>query len=514
VGFYFEPEYARAKRLGEAEPAATEAGDQYQVAALIYFLLTRAHYLNFHLDRVAAYRQIEIEPPRPFLECASPAWPTVEAVLARALSKQPEARYPSMGEFERALREAVSTAGARTAAPSFAAADPADGRQFVDFIVQRYGEPGAGILDRSPSPPSCSVNYGAAGIAYLFYRLACIRGSAELLARADLWAEWALAQSGKDGAFHSCDLHLTAEMVGPVSLYHTASGIHCVRGLIAQAMGNRDGLLRDAGTFAAASSAACESLDLTLGRSSSLIGCALLYETLPPEDQMARPVLSRLGDEVLAEICSKVASTLPLDECTSVRLLGMAHGWAGILYGILRWRWASGGDVPGWVRMRIEELGALGQPVGKGIAWRLRPGGAARAPSWAGWCRGSAGYVHLWSMAHRVFQDHRFLELAERAAWHIWESSGRTGPNLCCGLTGEAYALLHLFRKTGQKEWFTRASDLGRRALEAVNRGVLIPGSLYKGDIGVALLMADLAEPMGAAMPMFETEEWASVAGV
>jgi hypothetical protein len=32
--------------------------------------------------------------------------------------------------------------------------------------------------------------------------------------------------------------------------------------------------------------------------------------------------------------------------------------------------------------------------------------------------------------------------------------------------------------------------------------------SLYKGDVGVALLEADLAEPFLSAMPLFESEGW------
>ena len=35
------------------------------------------------------------------------------------------------------------------------------------------------------------------------------------------------------------------------------------------------------------------------------------------------------------------------------------------------------------------------------------------------------------------------------------------------------------------------------------------PDSLYKGDLGVALLETELAEPFLASMPMFEPERWA-----
>ena len=36
--------------------------------------------------------------------------------------------------------------------------------------------------------------------------------------------------------------------------------------------------------------------------------------------------------------------------------------------------------------------------------------------------------------------------------------------------------------------------------------------SLYKGAIGAAVLAAELREPAGASMPLFEAEGWASPA--
>jgi hypothetical protein len=38
--------------------------------------------------------------------------------------------------------------------------------------------------------------------------------------------------------------------------------------------------------------------------------------------------------------------------------------------------------------------------------------------------------------------------------------------------------------------------------------GPQIPFSLYKGDIGVAVLVAELERPESSAMPFFEDEAW------
>jgi len=84
--------------------------------------------------------------------------------------------------------------------------------------------------------------------------------------------------------------------------------------------------------------------------------------------------------------------------------------------------------------------------------------------------------------------------------------------NLCCGLTGRAYALLALYRESGDVEWRDRAFILAERAAGRRKKAGddIARQSLYKGDVGVALLAADLANPEGAVMPFFEAEGWPS----
>ncbi len=127
-----------------------------------------------------------------------------------------------------------------------------------------------------------------------------------------------------------------------------------------------------------------------------------------------------------------------------------------------------------------------------------------------GWCNGSAGFVFLWTLAHRELGDARWLALAAGAAMNAWEAPDGNG-SLCCGLGGRAYALLNYHRHAGGlggAEWLDRARDLANRAAVDIERGSDREDSLYKGTIGVALLAADLARPDAAAMPFFEEEGW------
>jgi serine/threonine-protein kinase len=118
------------------------------------------------------------------------------------------------------------------------------------------------------------------------------------------------------------------------------------------------------------------------------------------------------------------------------------------------------------------------------------------------WCNGSPGLVFLFTQAHRTFGEARWLELAELCAWTAWDTPSRA-PHLCCGSAGRAYALLSYYKQTGAREWLGRARALANRAVEqcAVNSE---GDTLWRGTLGVAVLISDLASPEHARMPFFE----------
>jgi serine/threonine-protein kinase len=124
-----------------------------------------------------------------------------------------------------------------------------------------------------------------------------------------------------------------------------------------------------------------------------------------------------------------------------------------------------------------------------------------------GWCNGSAGFVHLWTLAHREGADPRHLDLAIGAAWNAWEG-GATGAGVCCGAAGRAYALAHLAGHLDDPRWLARARALADRAAALGDAALEKPDSLFKGRFGVALLAADLDRPDSAALPFFEDEGW------
>ena len=69
---------------------------------------------------------------------------------------------------------------------------------------------------------------------------------------------------------------------------------------------------------------------------------------------------------------------------------------------------------------------------------------------------------------------------------------------------GRAYALLNLYRHSGATEWLSRARQLANHAASVATTTAQRANTLWKGELGVAVLIADLASPENAAMSFFE----------
>jgi len=514
VAFFHEPEQARALLEGTPPPAATPVGEQYALGALLYLLACGAHTRDFSLEREAMLRQIVEDPPLSFSERGAEPWPDLEKVLARALAKAPEERHPSVAALAAALDGVESPRlGSFSGSVWSRPAEEADPEALLARVLERVGDRGATFIAGLPAPPTATINYGAAGIACALYRIAQARDEAALLSLADVWAERAARAAGSSEsseAFYNPEREITEETVGRASAYHSVAGVHAMRALIANALGFPGLHTAAVAAFLEAARRPCPNPDLALGRSGLLLTGALLHDTLKTEDQEpARRDLAAWGSGLLRGLWAELAEKPAITDSVPRPELGMAHGWAGYLYAALRWSRAAGSPVPRGLADRLAELAACARPSGRGLRWKWygEPEGIAAMP---GWCNGSAGLVFLWTLAAETLADPIFQSLAEGAAWHAWEAPDAHA-NLCCGLAGRAYALLNLWRHGGGADWLARARTLAGRAAREISRGNPggePPDSLYKGEVGVAALAADLARPEAAAMPFFEAEGW------
>jgi len=513
VGFYFEPEYALAVQAGVMPPEASAAGEQYGVAALLHQLAAGVHYRDFSLEKTEMLRQIAEEPALSFATRGIEPWPELEASLARSLSKVPGDRFASLADLAAALDRVSLPSAVERNSPSV----PPPIAALLTRVLERIGPESPLLAAGLPEAPRGSLKLGAAGIGYACLRLAQSREDEGLLSLADLWSTRALSAVDREDSFYNPELELGPDLVGRVSPYHTANGLFCVQALVSHAQGD-GGTQREAiSAFLAGAKEPCETLDLTLGRSGVLLAAALLLDTLTGDDEAElRSSLIAVGDGLLAGLWQELDAQPPIARCERLANLGIAHGWAGYLYASLQWCRVAGTPRPARLEERLSELAATAQPWGRGLRWPwygVEEGHRRNAGSMPGWCNGSAGFVFLWTLAHRELGDSRWLALAAGAAMNAWETSDGNG-SLCCGLGGRAYALLNYHRhhrhagELGGPEWLARARDLANRAAVDIEKGSEREDSLYKGSIGVALLAADLARPDAAAMPFFEEEGW------
>lgn len=502
IDFFLEPELAATMLAGHPGAPLSAVGEQYSLASLLYLLLTGSHTHAFSLEREEMLRQLVEQPPLPFARHDVRGLVAVEEVLRRALAKDPAERYASVADLGRALRAAADHDRTGTPDEKRHGRAAAEGRQLLAEVIDRLAVPGE-LAGGELAAPTASVMNGGAGFAYALLRIAGSRDDEGLLALADLWSTRSQLALGSEQALWSPQLEIVPDTFGEVSLFHTEPGVHCVQALVAVGRGDESTatLARDA--FVAAASRPCEHADVTFGRAGLLLGCALLLDALPPDDGGG---LHALGERLRDSLWSQLEGQAPLDDRPELRSLGAAHGWAGFLFALLRWSEASKAPPPAGVEDRLLQLGAQGLPSNRGMRWPHEAGaGVQRSGLEASWCNGAAGQVPLWALAHRLYRDDRFARWVEMAGWTVYDDRS-VAADLCCGFAGRAYALLGVHRLTGDPAWLARARMLADRAVEGIRTNALRRDSLYKGEVGVALLVAELERPEHSCMPLFEGE--------
>ena len=502
IDFFMEPELAAAVLAREPPPPSEPQGEQYSIAALVYLLLTGAHTQRFSLEEPEMLRQLVDDPPLAFSAHGVTGLDAAERVVLRALAKDPAGRFEDVAAFGDALRSAATALDPLPAPPGrIAQSTQADA--LLEVVLDRLGLSGE-LLVTTLEAPAASLQNGAAGFAYALLRIAGARDDGELLALADVWSQRALETVPRPAAFTNEELDITPATFGTRSLYHCETGVHWTDALVALARCDDPAAAASVAEFVRCARRPHEHADLAFGPAGNLVGCALLLPHVTPTDRAA---VVETGDDLRDSVLATIEGRPPIPDDTQLRMLGVAHGWAGLLYAILLWGEATGLAPAEALLARLEELAVLAVPAHRGLRW---PHAVGSEPDglWPSWCNGSAGLTHLWALAWRETGDDTFATFAERAAWAAYEAPDGIA-DLCCGLAGRAYAALAAYKVAGDDAWLPRAHELADRAAAQVRRYALRRDSLYKGEVGVAVLAADLARPLESAMPAFEADAWA-----
>jgi serine/threonine-protein kinase len=470
VPYFYEPELARALQDGRDPAPATFLGEQYSIAALLYYAVAGFHYVDLSTDHRVLLRQVVDRTTLPFSAHGVPPWPEVEAVLATALAKDPAERFPSVAHFRDAFDDAARV-------PSRSArARPAPAAPAVDLVARHVLR--ARTTSVAQDEGGGDIGAAAVDLAWFAHRTAIIRDDPDLLAAADVWVSRA-RRHGHPG--------WTVEAV--------AADIHRARG---------DGAAwaDSVRSFVAACGALGDELRLLGGPSGALAAAAGLLDGMVGSGIDGRSLVAWIA-VTTGEIWRAADGWGPVAEGDGLPALGMAQGWAGLIYATVRACQSSGMAPPPRLAERIDQLAALARPSGRGTRWPRTVGHertGVPAPAYASsWCSGSAGYAVLWVLLHRELGDDRFLTLAERAGWYAVDHPAAS-PDLCCGATGRGFALLRLYQATGDAAWLAAARELADVAAAGWHHDAR-PLSILSGSLGTALLLAELEAPERAAMP-------------
>uniref|UniRef100_A0A7S2KT96 Uncharacterized protein n=1 Tax=Zooxanthella nutricula TaxID=1333877 RepID=A0A7S2KT96_9DINO len=163
---------------------------------------------------------------------------------------------------------------------------------------------------------------------------------------------------------------------------------------------------------------------------------------------------------------------------------------------------------PKWRSRMLDTLDRLGEARSRNGNWPSTCG--EQGDHLVHFCHGAPGMVWLYCKAFSVFGDQRFLDYATAAAQTVWQYGIlRKGPGLCHGVAGNGYALLEMFRATGDSLWLARAKHFASRMLAKdvvdASRTPDSQWSLFEGLAGTLCFLLDLrSSPSAAALPLFD----------
>jgi hypothetical protein len=345
-------------------------------------------------------------------------------------------------------------------------------------------------------PPYRSLYIGGAGIAYTFWKAACLLDDPEWLHHARFWIDHvAAAPEDNPSAPHPENAGRVTEYAISDSFFLGNRGVAFVQALVAHAEDNPTSLKRATRGLTAPEGKRLEVQELFQGISGRLLACALL------EAEIGDDSFREHGDSLATDLIETANFSVGSVPWRSNHALGLAHGRAGNYYALLHWSKETGYSLPDWILPSLRQYAQLGQRRAHGMSWPVDDRNESRHMNT--WCNGAPGLVFLWTQAYSLFGDDLFLETARAAAEYALHEPDHRIAGLCCGAAGMTYALLALNRADPKRPWLDHAHHYCDLAVEGA-ADIHARLSLYRGSAGVACLLLDMLEPDEAMMPALE----------
>lgn len=358
-------------------------------------------------------------------------------------------------------------------------------------------EPDVLVVPRLGANQYLSLCDGQAGIAYFLHRLSIVR-SDELMLR--------LAMRYAQSAALVLDLDAVPRYIKEIrpsrsSLAHGKLGAYYIYALVAASVADESqcesaisGLTKQAASHS--EDGWFHQFGIFDGRGGIIFAYCSLRERLKSNHPTLEPL--RRITAGLFDRCVDYLGTLDIGREVAQNPLGYSHGIVGCLYVCLRYCGLTATAIPDGVTDCLEQLYGFTQAAQSNISWAFPENLRAYryAGSRASLCNGLSGLLKTWLAAYGALRDERFLEAAHGCALACEAIRIRTAPSVCCGLAGQAYALLELGRTMRDDRWQAKAVEVAEEAANLIvrNQGnIFAPRtSLLKGQLGVALLAEEL----------------------
>jgi len=124
------------------------------------------------------------------------------------------------------------------------------------------------------------------------------------------------------------------------------------------------------------------------------------------------------------------------------------------------------------------------------------------------WCHGAAGVVTAMSRTPVIDSAESKLldDLLDETGELVWKAGALLkGSNICHGTSGNGYAFLYLYQKTGKSIWLERARKFAMHSIDQCQKARLHYGqgryTLWTGDAGLAIYLYHCMYPEKAAIP-------------
>ncbi|KAK7110913.1 glutathione S-transferase LANCL1-like [Littorina saxatilis] len=185
--------------------------------------------------------------------------------------------------------------------------------------------------------------------------------------------------------------------------------------------------------------------------------------------------------------------------------MGAAHGLAGIIYTLLLARKDPElcAEIDKVVPATMDYLLKLQFPSGNFPAVI-----GEKDDRLVHWCHGAPGWTSMLALAYQAYNNHHYLEAAERCGEVTWQRGLlKKGYGLCHGTAGNAYAFLALFRLTQNQKHLYRACKFAEWCFDYGKHGCRVPDtpfSLFEGMAGTVYFLADILNPLKARFPAYE----------